>query len=384
MDSIGNHLSRLFGETTFPENAFFASKVLDGKEIIIYGAGEGFHWVAEILMRHYNYIPTIVLDRMLKKGDLVEGIPGCSPDSFVPSTDQLNNAQVIVSVGKPEYHAEIVKQLSQMGFRHILLMRDIYEIHNPFSLPETLQSLGYKYYLDQESKIRQATQLFRDDESIEVFLSVLETHMRRIPVTIPSRPRNEQYFPSDIRLSKGYSRFINCGAYDGDTLRLLNQIQGTVEDIICFETEPQLYKQLTEYVRKNKNKLARNHVITFPCAVYGVTSLVPFISGGGLGSRVSPEGDINIQSVALDDAIHGFKPSFVNMDIEGAELEALKGAENLIRHSRPDLGICVYHSPNHLWDIPLFLDGLDLGYQFYLRNYTSFTSETVLYATADC
>jgi hypothetical protein len=69
------------------------------------------------------------------------------------------------------------------------------------------------------------------------------------------------------------------------------------------------------------------------------------------------------------------------MDIEGAEPEALKGAEGIIRSSRPDLAICVYHAPNHLWEIAQYLNGLELGYRFYLRNYTTFSAETVLYAT---
>ncbi len=68
------------------------------------------------------------------------------------------------------------------------------------------------------------------------------------------------------------------------------------------------------------------------------------------------------------------------MDVEGAELEALKGAETLIKQNKPDLAICVYHTPNHIWDIPFYLEGLGLGYKFCLRNYTSFISETVLYA----
>jgi len=68
------------------------------------------------------------------------------------------------------------------------------------------------------------------------------------------------------------------------------------------------------------------------------------------------------------------------MDIEGAELDALKGAENTIRESLPDLAICLYHSPSHLWEIPLFISSLG-DYKFHLRNYTSFISETVLYAS---
>jgi hypothetical protein len=70
------------------------------------------------------------------------------------------------------------------------------------------------------------------------------------------------------------------------------------------------------------------------------------------------------------------------MDVEGAEPDALKGAEGLIREHRPDLGICVYHAPDHIWEIPLYLHEMGLGYRFYLRNHTAFTQETVLYATA--
>jgi hypothetical protein len=71
----------------------------------------------------------------------------------------------------------------------------------------------------------------------------------------------------------------------------------------------------------------------------------------------------------------------ITMDIEGVELQALMGAEKTIRRSSPDLGICVYHAANQIWEIPLYINSLGLGYKFYLRNYTSFSQETVLYAT---
>jgi hypothetical protein len=100
-----------------------------------------------------------------------------------------------------------------------------------------------------------------------------------------------------------------------------------------------------------------------------------------MNSMISEEGESFIQCVALDHVIPGFKPTFISMDVEGVELEALKGAEMLIKENKPDLGICVYHAPNHIWDIPLFIESLHLGYKFFLRNYTSFVSETVFYAT---
>ena len=68
------------------------------------------------------------------------------------------------------------------------------------------------------------------------------------------------------------------------------------------------------------------------------------------------------------------------MDIEGAELEALKGAKETIKRNHPKLAICVYHKPEDIVDIPKFILELDPEYKLYLRHYSDNAGETVLYA----
>ena len=68
------------------------------------------------------------------------------------------------------------------------------------------------------------------------------------------------------------------------------------------------------------------------------------------------------------------------MDIEGAELDALRGAENSIRKFRPKLAISVYHKLDHYWEIAQFIDSLGLGYRFALRHFTIHAEESVLFA----
>ncbi|HSR11234.1 MAG TPA: FkbM family methyltransferase [Thermodesulfobacteriota bacterium] len=374
-------LSRLFAADGFPADAVGLQKLLGGRKLIVYGAGEAFHWISEILTRWYGYVPDIVLDRRFKTGATFEGIPAFPPSAYQPSEEEKREAVVILCIGKQEYHREILGTVRDLGFRNIISLMDIYEIHNPFRLPEALQRKGFNYYPEEKDRIFAALGLLADEESREIYVRLLQTHMQRKPVPLPSRPRGEQYFPRDVKLTRGYSRFVNCGAYDGDTIRSLNEVQGRVEEIVCFETEPRIFQRLVEYLARAKDQLAER-VVAIPCAVYSGEGMVRFISGGGLGSRISEEGDSFVQSVALDHVLPGFKPSFICMDVEGAEAEVLKGAEGLIRANRPDLGVCVYHAPNHAWEIPLYLHGLGLGYRLYLRNYTSFTTETVLYATA--
>ncbi len=70
----------------------------------------------------------------------------------------------------------------------------------------------------------------------------------------------------------------------------------------------------------------------------------------------------------------------IKMDIEGAELEALKGAKKTIQRDKPKLAICIYHKTEDLWEIPLYIKELVSEYCLYIRHQTFGTGDTVLYA----
>ena len=373
-------LSQLFASGAFPEDAFYLDKELRDRKIVIYGAGESFHYFKEIVLLQYGFIPYVVLDRRFSPGDTFEGVPAFPPHQYHPSNDDKQNAIVVVCLGNQSYFDDVVRTLQQMGFQHIISLMDIYEIHNPFCLPPKLEAEGFQFYLKQQDRIESCLDILEDNDSREVYTRCLQTHMQRKPVAIPMCDRNEQYTPKGITLNRGYSRFIYCGVSVGEMARVLGDV-GTVDELVCFEPDPNQFRLASEYLSLHHERLARS-VTAFPCAVYSHEAIESFTySDTSFGSRILPSGEAQIQTVSIDHVLPGFNPTFINMDIEGAELEALKGAEKTIQANRPDLAICVYHAPHHLWEIPLYLHSLGLGYRFYLRNYTNFTSETVLYAT---
>jgi len=388
MDENKAAIFRLFEQGAFPADASHIKKVLQGRKIIVYGAGECCHWFVEVAMNIHGFMPVAVLDRTFHAGDTYEGIPGFSPLEYKPTEEEQREGIAVVCVAKREYHGEILRSLEDLGFQNIIFLRDIYEIHNPFNLPGELETQGFDFYRAQKDRIVACLDLFADDESREIYTRCLRTHLSRKPVPLPSRARAEQFFPKDIELRRGYSRFVCCG-FDMEIMRILNETSGKVDEIACFEPDPTLFAPLSEYLWKRKDELACN-TIAMPCAAYSREAVMPFTSANrghirrvptGFGSRLLEGGEITVQCVTLDHTLPGFSPTFICMDVEGAEPEALKGAEGLIRAHRPDLAVCVYHSPAHLWEIPFYLHGLGVGYRFFLRNYTTFTSETVLYAT---
>ena len=78
--------------------------------------------------------------------------------------------------------------------------------------------------------------------------------------------------------------------------------------------------------------------------------------------------------------LHLPRVDFIKMDIEGAEYPALRGAEQTIRSFRPKLAISIYHQISDFVDIPRFLHGLNLDYDFYVEHHTIYQNETVLFA----
>ena len=73
-------------------------------------------------------------------------------------------------------------------------------------------------------------------------------------------------------------------------------------------------------------------------------------------------------------------PDFIKMDIEGAELSALKGGMSTIKKCRPQLAISIYRSSEDFINIPLYLKENLENYKFRLGHYSPRLSETVLYA----
>lgn len=380
---MGNYretISELFKLTSFPHHpANCVHDLLGNKKIILYGGGDGFITFSVFVLRKYGLKASALLDRKFKSGDSHFGVPAFSPSEYAPTNEEKENAVVVVTVGKEEYHEEIFDCLRRLGFRNIVLATNIYEYHLPHT-PAELEKKGFGYYLDNRERIMACLDLFSDDLSREVFTGFIQTHMQRRPLQIPAHALEEQYFPKDISFSQGYSRFINCGAYNGDTVRQLNILHGKVEAIACFEPDQENFELLMRYLCAEHKTIAWS-VIAFPCGVFSHETQLHFAGGDRINSAISDKGDSFTQCVALDHVIPAFKPTFITMDVEGVELEALKGAEKTIKDNKPDLAISVYHAPNHIWDIPLYLASLHLGYKLYLRNYTSFISETVLYAT---
>ena len=167
--------------------------------------------------------------------------------------------------------------------------------------------------------------------------------------------------------------FIDAGCFDADTSRQFAKwCNGEYKRILGFEPSESNYKRCLE-----NNNL--DHFELLPYATWNKKDTLYF-SNRGSGSRISDAGEITLDTESIDNALGGERATFIKLDVEGAELETLKGAERTIKEYKPRLAISIYHKPSDIYEIPELLMEYRSDYKFYIRHYTSYVWETVLYA----
>lgn len=183
-----------------------------------------------------------------------------------------------------------------------------------------------------------------------------------------------QYFDlPELRLQNEY--FVDAGAFDGETTEyFLSHFPGGYSYV--FEADPGLVETLRVRLK------GRDNVEIFPFGLHDMNGNCTFLSDENMPSRSRVSGTGNREiSVRRLDTLLGARPvTFIKMDIEGSELAALRGAERIIREQRPKLAICVYHKSKDMWEIPGLVLQYHPDYKLYLRHYSLYNTETVLYA----
>lgn len=194
------------------------------------------------------------------------------------------------------------------------------------------------------------------------------SYMRVFPIL------NTQYFDKNIVIPDENEVFIDAGSLDlKDSYRFIDWCSGIYKKIYAFEPDADNFKKCME------NKGGNKKIDLLQAGLWSSSSEKCFSGTGWGDAALCESGDTAIQTLTIDDIVTE-KATFIKMDIEGAELEALRGAASTIRRDKPKLAICIYHKSEDILEIPEYLMKLVPEYKFYIRHYTMYRCETVLYA----
>ncbi len=170
------------------------------------------------------------------------------------------------------------------------------------------------------------------------------------------------YFDLDLVWADENEVFVDAGAWVGDSSREFIQTFGEYKKIYCFEITP-------ESLEKCRSEFAHHKNVEIVPKALGQEPGTMYLAYQGLdhsGNALSVQGEHAVEVVRLDDEIA--EPiTWLKMDIEGAEKDALLGARRHIAEESPKLTICTYHSNEDIWKIPRLIDEINPNYRFYMR-----------------
>ena len=130
-----------------------------------------------------------------------------------------------------------------------------------------------------------------------------------------------------------------------------------------------------------KNLRGFKNIKVIPFGMWKEKGSLGFDQHGGSVSKIDEELLDKVEVESIDHICFEEKVTFIKMDIEGSEKEALEGAVNVIKRDRPRLAICIYHSPEDLYEIPFWIKSIVPEYKLYVRHHSDGAAETVVYAT---
>ncbi|MSN25199.1 MAG: FkbM family methyltransferase [Geobacter sp.] len=185
---------------------------------------------------------------------------------------------------------------------------------------------------------------------------------------------------------EAFSTIIEGGVFDGsDTGEFIKLL---AEDGTIYGFDPNL-TSLNDDPGFRQNPKVR----LYPVALWNSRATLNFFSNASNrpGARILADGETVaemrvISAISIDEFIEEQsidKVDFIKLDVEGAELEVLRGAVATLKNHRPQMAICIYHAKEHLFQIPLYLDSILENYHYHIGHYSPTFWDTVWYAVPD-
>lgn len=328
----------------------------------IYGAGLFGQKLKNSLGGLESYCLGVIDDRKRDLERLILGVEDCSEE---------NRAMDLwLGVFNPEVSFEELKErLCNAGWTGKIYFPQDYLSWVPQM--ETFWLSLEESYSEKEKEILRG--LFSDEQSRTLDYAIEQWRYGSSDNRgeIISGTFEDQYNPEGLNMIPESLSVIDCGAYKGDSIEVLTQYNADV--YWGFEPDPLNFGELIRNVKKVNAK-----AYIYECGVWSQNECLSFKSNDSAGS-ICTSGTISIPCYSLDSFNFESTIGYIKMDIEGAEYQALVGAEKTIKKNKPNLAISVYHRRDDVYRILELVQSWGLPFESYLRVHGQNTFDTVLY-----
>lgn len=363
----------------FKQNIEVFEKMLQDRELIIYGKGKEAATICK------KYKVKYIVDKNDEFCDITVGnVRVYSPDKLY--SENPDNVIILVCAANKNAH-EITDTLCGIDDFTIFYWN---VLNNEF-----LNEISNELY-DCDEQICNIKKRLYDDYSRKVLQEVVNRRIAGVCSGYDDlKVKGEiQYIFPPALFSKNKGALLDCGGYIGDSVdRFVNKLGNDLDKIYSFEALPRNISAL----EKKKNEVLKRwngEIVVIPFALADKRKMISFYETEKRGGCFSPDfrsttkfGYINpvnkfeVETVQIDDVIDDYETiRYIKMDIEGAEYEALIGAEKTIKREKPGLAISIYHNAKDYYRLAELILNYVPEYKLAVRHHKTRHVDTVLYA----
>ena len=307
------------------------------------------------------------------------------PTSRIPDLEQYPSDTYFVVCGAGKYGKETLRALKHAGYKVRCILDNDINKHGQYI--DNIKIVSFFDFCTDHELNSNTVVIVDNGRLFHIFnneLWQLGYPQKQIYCCVENVIRNEFgniYFDIPEFTYSEDEVFIDAGSYNGNTSKdFIKKCNNRYKKIIACEPMKEIYNKFKDSLSELHDV---NYINTALSNYIGTTSFslnLSGLQGSKLGEASTDNNLINAVRVdTIDNILQGEKATFIKMDIEGAELEALEGAHDTIVNYKPKLAISLYHKKEDLYTIPLYIHKIVPEYKFKLRHYNNKISDLVLY-----
>lgn len=366
-------------------NSEECEQLLKSNQIVIMGAGNCGTVLFERLRRAGIAVCAFIDNLGSIHGKEYCGVPIYTSEEFLDRAGNVSECICIVALLDILSYEQIKAELTKAshGLLRVYYFTQFRAYDKVFGIekkPEFSAYLGEDATVlyDHRERIMSVYNLLADDQSRKCYLELLNFYISSDFVGFTVLPFEEHYFAYDLYKKVDHEVFVDCGAYNGDTLDIfLKNQEGLFGRYLAIEADGINYRKIVEKVEKE----GVERIDVLQRYIADRRKKISF-TGNGTSYSKGEDGlsGETIETVTIDELAYQYKPTFLKVNIEGADVDAIKGAKKVISEFAPIVAAQGHHKAEHLWEIVETIHGFNKkDYHFFLRNYGGI-SEYTFYA----
>ena len=329
------------------------------KKIVLYGMGDGAEKIKAVLDEI-----GVSVDGIMASDEFVRGhsFLGFKVKKLSEIEEELGEIIILVCFGT---------QIPEV-MEHILEIAKKHELYAP-NVPVVGEGVfNLEYAKAHRDELKKAYDLLADEQSKKVFEDIVRYKLSgKIEYLMHAQTSSEEKFELlNIGIEETY---VDLGAYDGDTIiEFLNETTMQFKKIYAVEPDSRNFRKM----KRRLYMLGSALIEAYNCGAWNEDTTVMFSMRKGRGNRAEPkDGEpINparfreVKMIKVDSMLHGERATYIKIDVEGAEENAILGAKETITNFSPKLNIALYHRNEDLFKIPLLINSINKKYRLYMRH----------------